>query len=355
MAGISAAQAADLDYQIHGFASQGYIRTSGDLYEDGLYGRDTNAGTFEFNEFAINVMASPIERLRIGVQLSAYDLGKYGNDKVGVDWAFGEYQFKTNIDWLETSFVAGRFKTGIGFYNDYRDLDVTRTEVFLPRSTYSASFRDFFLAANGAQLNAKIDTSSAGRFSLSGFIGTQNFSESEGPIYDVFASAFNSDTVTNPFTGAVIPGATTTLTKFDKITLDRLTGGYLDWDTPVEGLRLKGSGLYARNWEATGTMTTHYGATGLVAPFPPFTLVPAYGSTLSAVAIDVSHWFDIMSGFEYQWKDLTIASEVSTSYFNAVAKIDTIVIPVATRTLGTYLSANYQMTFLPGAWSRLSV
>lgn len=342
IAGIGAAQAADQDFQIHGFASQGYIRTHGELYEDGLYGRDTNSGTFEFNEFALSVMTSPIERLRIGVQLSAYDLGKYGNDKVGVDWAFGEYQIKTGYEWLEASFVAGRFKTGHGFYNDYRDLDVTRTQVFLPRSTYSTSFRDFFLAANGAQLNAKFDTPAAGRFSISGFIGTQNFDEDEGPIFDVFASPFNGAT------SQPVPGSTNTLTSFDKITLDRLSGGYLDWDSPVDGLRLKGSALYAHQWSATGTMSTTLPFTGV----PPF---GTGGTILTAVEIDVSHWFDLMTGFEYQWQDLTVASEVSSSYYTAIARVGALNLPSSMRTLGTYLSANYQMTFLPGALSRLSV
>ena len=100
----------DFGLQIHGFASQGYLRTDGDLYVNGLYGRDTNGGTFELNEFAVNVTATPIDRLRIGAQFIAYDLGKYGNDEVQIDWAFGQYQIPTDISWLDVNFVAGRFK-----------------------------------------------------------------------------------------------------------------------------------------------------------------------------------------------------------------------------------------------------
>jgi hypothetical protein len=94
------ASAADMSsVQLHGFASQGYMRTQGDLYEgSGQYGRDTNRGTFEFNEFGLNAIASPLDRLRVGIQLISYDLGKYGNNQMQLDWAFGEYQIPVAWD-----------------------------------------------------------------------------------------------------------------------------------------------------------------------------------------------------------------------------------------------------------------
>jgi hypothetical protein len=344
LVGTSAAQAADLGIQIHGFASQGYVETDGDYYADGWYGRDTNsAGTFEFNEFAVNVMANPIDSLRIGVQLSAYDLGKYGNDEVAIDWAFGELQVATGVDWLSTSVVAGRFKTGHGLYNDYRDLDVSRTSVFLPRSTYSPSFRDFFLAANGAQLNGTIDAGKAGSFTLSAFLGTQNFDNDEGVVYDTFGSPFNGPS-TSP-----LPGSTNVLSSFDSISLEKMAGGYLNWDTPIDGLRLKGSTLYADKWEAEGTLITYLPPVG---PLGPFNGSPL----LSQVNVDVDHWFDIMAGAEWQISDLTLMGEVSSSYFTAnITVTGAPNINLAQRTLGTYFAANYQLSFLPGNWKRLSV
>jgi hypothetical protein len=357
MVSAGTASAADLDFQIHGFASQGYVQTHGDAYEDGWYGRDTNdAGTFEFNEFGVNVVATPIDRLRIGAQFIAYDLGQYGNDEVQLDWAFGEYEIPV-MDGFDLSVVAGRFKTGHAFYNDYRDLDMTRSSVFLPRSVYSAAFRDFFLAANGAQLNARIDGGALGSFTASGFLGTQNIDESEGPLRDIFATGA-SQSINIP-----VGILTTELKQFDYIRLENFNGGHVEWTTPLDGLRLKVSTLYADNMEASGT---------LIATLPISGFLGAASGTSTETSIDivVDHWFDVTAGAEYVWQDLTLASEVSSRYYTAKSITGALDFPapgpsaedqparttnLANRTLGIYGSATYQLSFLPGPWERLSV
>lgn len=359
----SVASAADMSsVQLHGFASQGYMRTHGDRYEgSGQYGRDTNRGTFEFNEFGLNAIASPLDRLRVGIQLISYDLGKFGNNQMQLDWAFGEYQIPIAWDDLRLSVVAGRFKTGHAFYNDYRDLDMTRTAVFLPRSTYSATFRDFFLAANGGQVNGSLDLHAAGSVDFSGFIGTQNLSEKEGPMYDIFSSGVNQD-ISLPFgLGTMM----LRLNKFDSLTLQRMSGGNLSWNTPIEGLRLKGSSLYADQFKARGDLTA-------TLPANPGLGAAAGTSTQTTVDIDVRHWFDITTGAEYQVGDLTLASEVTWQYYFASSTIGALdfspfggapgmldqgpsTVDFANRTAGGYLSATYQLSMLPGAWSKLSV
>jgi hypothetical protein len=353
MAGIGAAQAADLDYQIHGFASQGYVVTDGAVYEEGWYGRDTNnSGTFEFNEFGLNVVATPIERLRIGVQFIAYDLGKYGNDDLQIDWAFGEYQIPVS-EGFELSVVAGRFKTGHAFYNDYRDLDMTRASVFLPRSVYSASFRDFFLAANGAQLNANIEAGGAGSFIVSGFLGTQNLDEDEGPLRDVFASGASQSV------NIGVGNLTTELKEFDYLTLDQFNGAHMEWNTPMEGLRFKVSTLYADNMEASGTMIA-------TMPVSPFLGAASGTSAETSIDIVVDHWYDVTFGAEYAWGDLTVASEVASQYYTAQSITGALDFPgvlvdqpagtvnLANRSLNAYVSATYQLSILPGMWKRLS-
>ena len=50
---------------VHGFISQGYIRTT----ENELYFGHTTDGNFEFNEAALSFSTEPIPRLRIGMQL----------------------------------------------------------------------------------------------------------------------------------------------------------------------------------------------------------------------------------------------------------------------------------------------
>ncbi|MBA3699652.1 MAG: hypothetical protein H0W78_12465 [Planctomycetes bacterium] len=357
----------DLGFQIHGFASQGYIRTQGELYEAGSYGRDTNSGTFEFNEFALNVTATPIDRLRIGVQLIAYDLGKYGDDEVGLDWAFGEYQVPVT-DWFQFSLVAGRFKTGHGFYNDYRDLDMTRTEVFLPRAAYTTSFRDFFLAANGGQINATIDAAALGSFDVSGFIGTQNVNDADGPIADLFRGGVQTTSVTLPIFFPNVGGATISneLSEVDNLTVDQMNGGYFTWNTPLQGLRLKVSSLYAQHLRLTGTIESTY----TDGPQPGDDSLDGRTAT-SQVVIDGLHWFDVMFGGEYVVDNFVFAAEGSSQYYKAILNSEatqfesadgSVVFPVAAvtqtftnRTLGAYGSVGYQFADLSGPLSRLSV
>ena len=329
----------DFGLQIHGFASQGYLRTDGDLYVNGLYGRDTNSGTFELNEFAVNVTATPIDRLRIGAQFIAYDLGKYGNDEVQIDWAFGQYQIPTDISWLDVNFVAGRFKTGHGFYNDFRDLDMTRTSVFLPRATYSAEFRDFFLATNGGQLNCTLRSDSFGSLDLSGFVGTQNVEADDGPIFDIIKNGI----ALTPIPG----GITLTLQSTETMIIERMSGGYATWNTPIDGLRFKVSNIYVHDFRVNNGIASVGG--------------PVPAGTTTSINIYVQHWFDIMTGVEYQADELTFAAEYSNQYFKATNDIGgftTLFGPApatsrntTSRGQGLYGSVNYQLALLPGRWS----
>ena len=353
------ASAADTSLQFHGFASQGYIRSGGDKYEDnGAFGRDTNRGSFEFNEIALNALANPVDRLRIGIQIISYDLGKVGNNQPQLDWGFGEYQVPIAWEDLRVSFVAGRFKTGHAFYNDYRDLDMTRTAVFLPSPTYSATFRDFFLASNGGQLNASLDLHAAGSVDVSGFIGTQNVDESRGPLADTFRQGLDQEVNVGPI--PFIPGGpgatmnlqvTTQFDRWDSFTIDRMSGGNLTWNTPLDGLRIKGSSLYAQHMRAVGkfnsitktTITTPGGST------------VSYQPAFETVTTDIDKWFDITAGVEYQIGDLTLATEGTWQHFTGTSVAGTQTVELTSRNAGGYVSATYQLSSLPGAWSRLSV
>ena len=129
------ALAYDMDrVQIHGFVSQGYLKS--DQYD--YLNANTEDGTFEFNEFGLNFTTSPTDTLRVGLQLLARDLGKNGNDAVSIDWAFGDYRHR---NWLGVR--AGKMKRAFGLYNQIRDIDAAHLGVFLPLSVYDESFKDY--------------------------------------------------------------------------------------------------------------------------------------------------------------------------------------------------------------------
>ncbi len=333
----SAASAADNNLQVHGFASQGYLATT----DNNLYGRTAGGGTFEFNELAVNVTATPVERVRIGVQILAYDLGKYGNDKPQIDWAFGEYQVPTgNADW-DLSLVAGRFKTGNALYNDYRDLDMTRTSVFLPSAVYSATLRDVYLAANGGQVNTTIRTNGLGSFDLSGYVGTQNIDSNEGPISDLFKNLG--------------------INKINSISGRRADGGYLNWNPPVDGLRVKGSLLHASNLLMEGENSY---ITGQVVPFPGS---PVVGKSVTLpVRVNMTNYQAFTAGAEYQRGNWTLASEYSNTYYRGEVEaaapsaanpfvVNTTQSVIYARELGWYGSVNYQLADLPAPFNRMQL
>ena len=117
------------DFRIHGFVSQGFLKSSANNFL-----AQTSNGTFQFNEIGVNVTYSALDNLRFGAQLLSRDLGNVGNNGVLIDWALVDYSWQ---DWL--GIRAGKIKMPLGFYNEYRDLDLARTNIFLPPDFFTSS------------------------------------------------------------------------------------------------------------------------------------------------------------------------------------------------------------------------
>src|SRR5258705_10965934 len=114
--------------QIHGFASQGFILSSGNNYL-----ARSKSGTFEFSEIGLNFTSQPTDKLRVGVQFFAQKLGPTGDYNAKMDWFYLDYRWK---DWL--GFRAGRTKLPFGLYNEVNDIDQARVPILLPQSVYPA-------------------------------------------------------------------------------------------------------------------------------------------------------------------------------------------------------------------------
>lgn len=131
------------DVEIHGFVSQGYMKSN-----ENNFLADTKDGTFQFNEAGLNFNTSITDDLRMGIQFFARDLGDLGNDEITIDWAYAEYYV---TQWLRLR--AGRMKLPHGLYNEYRDVDIGRTNIFLPQSVYMEAWRSSFAGINGAGIH----------------------------------------------------------------------------------------------------------------------------------------------------------------------------------------------------------
>lgn len=199
--------------QFGGFISQGYLDSTNNNYPVA-----TKSGTFDFREEALNASATFGAHLRVGAQVFAQKLGKYGDDKPLLDWAIVDYNFRPEI-----GVQVGRLKHPRGLYSDVLDVDMVRPFIFLPQSNYDARLRDYQASFDGAKIYGSISVGQ-NSFDYKVFYGDIPMKTDSG-----IADYFNASSLF-----AVPPGATS-------LTLDSVRGAALNWNTPVAGLRF---GLY---------------------------------------------------------------------------------------------------------------
>jgi hypothetical protein len=192
--------------QIHAFVSQGALLTTANNYL--AY---TERGSLDFTEAGINFTKQLDDKLTVGTQLFAQDLGPTGNYRANFDWLYLDYHWR---DWL--GLRAGRVKLPFGIYNETQDVDAAQPVVLLPQSVYPEADRQFLLAQNGLDLYGYLPIGRAGSLDYEGYFGTLYFS-----LPSVIGEQFSPVDV--PYIG----------------------GGRVMWDTPVEGLRAGASAFHA--------------------------------------------------------------------------------------------------------------
>lgn len=197
----------DRDIRVHGFVSQGFVNSHGHDY----LVEDSQDGSFEFTEMALNIFAKPIPKLSVGLQVFARDLGEEGNNEPIIDWAVADYRWRDSL-----GLRLGKIKAPIGFYNKGRDADLLRPSVFLPQGVYSEDFRDITLAYQGFGLYGNLGD---GALDYEVYLGATNLPEDIRLIQNLFRE-FN------------VP------LHHPDLDIERLYGFALRWNTPLDGLSL---------------------------------------------------------------------------------------------------------------------
>jgi hypothetical protein len=136
-----------LDYQVHGFLSQGFILSEGNDF----YG-DSTAGSFEYYEAGLNGMLKLRPELSVSAQVLLRDAGPTDDGGPRLDFAFADYRFLTG-ELGEAGLRAGRVKNAYGLFNDTRDVVFARPGILLPLSVYfeSQGARSLLFSSNGVQ------------------------------------------------------------------------------------------------------------------------------------------------------------------------------------------------------------
>jgi hypothetical protein len=129
----------DLNIQIHGYATQGFLYTT----QNNVFSTNSSNGSPAWDEAVMNVTAQPTDKLRIGVQARYFLLGTFGNS-ITLDWAAGDYKFNDKF-----GVRFGKVKTPMGLLNETQDIDPSYIWSLLPQNVYDILSRNSFLAHYG--------------------------------------------------------------------------------------------------------------------------------------------------------------------------------------------------------------
>ena len=212
---------------IHGFISQGYL-----ISNDNNYLAQTEDGSFEFNESAINFSIEPIENLRIGLQLMSRDLGPARSNEIYLDWGYADYHVNDAF-----GIRVGKVKVPVGLYNQTRDVDFLRTSILLPQGVYDETRRATEEAYQGGSVYGNLVAGIMGNFEYELLLGTAN-PDLDSPNIDDLFRLVDPLGVRNYGTG-------------NSVEMEWGFAPALRWNTPIDGLRFSITNLMCvLNFEA---------------------------------------------------------------------------------------------------------
>ena len=208
----------DLNVQIHGYVTQGFLYST----NNDVFSTTSSNGTPAWTEAVINVSAKPTQKLRIAAQGRYFLLGQIGN-AISLDWAEGDYK---QSDRFGVRF--GKVKTPDGLFNETQDIDPSYLWSLLPQGNYLVTSRNSQLAHFGGVAYGAIDLGEhAGKLEYRGFSGERVLAADDG-FYFVATEH-----------GLLHPDGIKHL----------IYGAALRWRTPVPGLMVGASNI--RNHAST--------------------------------------------------------------------------------------------------------
>jgi hypothetical protein len=229
----------DLNIQIHGYATQGFLYST----KNNLFTGNTSDGTAAWTEAVLNVTSQPIPKLRIAVQARYFLLGNYG-DSIVLDWAEGDYKVDDRL-----GFRFGDVKSPWGLFNEIQDIDPAYLWSLLPQGVYPILSRSSFLSHYGGTVYGTLKLSPKfGKIEYRGWGGEGQIGNDDGFFLDQVQSGINlpQDGVKGP-----------------------LYGGAIHWRTPVSGLMVGASAYKQNRWNAVATQGSLIGTMSLAANTQP--------------------------------------------------------------------------------------
>lgn len=216
----------DLNIQIHGYATQGFLYTT----QNNMLTTHSSDGSPAWTEAVVNVTAQPNPKLRVGVQARYFVLGNYGNSII-LDWAAVDYKMNDRF-----GVRFGKVKTPNGLFNEIQDIDPSYMWSLLPQGVYPISSRNSVLAHYGGVVYGTLNAGKAGKLEYRGWGGERIIGSDDGYTLAQRESGVDAP---NGIAGVTL-------------------GGALRWRTPLQGLMLGVSDTHDEQW--TSIVTAGNGA-----------------------------------------------------------------------------------------------
>lgn len=216
---ISAQTLEDLNIQIHGYATQGFLYTT----NNNILTTKSSDGSPAWDETVVNVTAQPTPKLRIGVQARYNLMGNLGN-AITLDWASADYNVADSF-----GVRFGKVKTPSGLFNEMQDIDPGYIWALLPQSVYPIESRNSQLSHYGGVVYGTLKLGSKlGKLEYRGFGGERVVSADDGFFVNAREGGLN---LPNGLSGPTY-------------------GAALHWRTPIRGLMIGASNFKETHWTA---------------------------------------------------------------------------------------------------------
>jgi hypothetical protein len=257
---------ADKLVDIHGFVSQGFFASSNYNY----LSEHSRKGSWEMREVGINFQKDLGNRFRVGMQFLSRDVGVFGNNKIVLDWAYGNAHISEMLN-----ISVGRNKTSFCFYTSTQDYDFLTPFAIMPQAFYGKGSRSLSSSINGIQLTGSFNLKRAGSIDYIAGIGKMDFGEDT----DIEQYLINLG-----------------ISEIKSINTDIVMNPQLIYNTPVDGLSLLASGIYVKNQEFSGARL---------------------GTKEAGITIDVNEDdYYFYTGLKYDLSKLLLLFEYRYSYFD---------------------------------------
>ncbi len=136
-----------LDYQVHGYAAQGFVYS-----DDNNFFGDSTHGSYNYYEAGLNASVQVHPKLIFAAQAAIRDAGISDDGTLRLDYALADYRFLTSVD-SSAGVRVGKVKNALGFFNETRDVIFTRPSILMPRVyNDNQNQRSLVFTAPGAQL-----------------------------------------------------------------------------------------------------------------------------------------------------------------------------------------------------------